>query len=361
MCRPRSSASKEKFLANLRLVKTLYSPETRGGAAPPPGLRRALTMWWQTQDMNDAFAAAFDSLPVSVGEFAWAASPRRDSTTGRRPAAFPYRGPATATGWGDVPALAPLSLNVVVRNERKAYDFGIRCEGGLALNCGTLTFHGKSDTPWKDSLEWEAFDQSGKLLASAKTKPAVLGADGDTAVAILWAGSSAPFSEKKELPLGPVFGFVDRWASILALEKDSLDRDRNASLCGFRGAPHRQQGAQGRDPQLPGRPGSGRRRRRRRHASPLPSSRRRACWGFPPIGSSSGPWTECSCFVSPDWPAGCAPRWRLFDLHGRRLGDWMLTSGAGALRWNPSGIARGGLFLLKIEVAGLSATKRIAL
>jgi hypothetical protein len=253
-----------------------------------------------------------------------------------------------------MPGLAPLNLNVVVRNGRNAYDFGIRCEGGLSLGCGTLTFHGKSDSPWQDSLEWEAYDQSGKFLSRARTKPALIGGDGDTAIATLWAGSSAPFSEKRELPLGPVYGFVDRWASILALEKDSLDRDRGAVYADS-GVPRivnkelkdvipNYQDGQSPDGRIPTAIAA--------RTGPLGDP---SAWK---LARNRDGWLVLRI---PGIADGIAAKAVLYDLHGRRVGDWSLVSAGGGFRWNAPGAARGGVYLLKVEVAGFSATRRIAL
>ncbi len=346
-------STKQKFLSNLRLVKTLFSPETRV-------VRHLLLVSAgadyvvEEQDMNDAFSDLFDSLPVSVGSFAGSGFAQAGFDYWKAAQSHPNRGPAAWTAWGEIPGLAPLNLNVVVRNGGNAYDFGIRCEGGLSLGCGTLTFHGKSDSPWQDSLEWEAYDQTGKFLSRAKTGPALIGADGDTAIATLWAGSSAPFSEKRELPLGPVYGFVDRWASILALEKDSLDRDRG-TVYADSGVPRivnkelKDVIPNYQDGQAPGGQVT------TAIAARIGSLGDPSAWK---IERARDGWLVLRI---PGLIDGVVAKAALYDLHGRRLDASSLVSAGGGFRWNAPAAARGGVYLLKVEVAGISATRRIAL
>lgn len=345
-------ASKDRFQANLRLVRTLYSAET--------GVVRHLVLVSaghdyvvEERDMNAAFADLLGG-PVSVAGFAGAgfAQAGFDLWEARRD--HPYRGTLISTAWGEVPGLPPMNLNVVVRNERKAYDFGIRCEGGLGMSCGSLEFHGKSDSPWSDSLEWEAFDLAGKALGKAKTGPVQIGRPGDTAIATLWAGSDAPFSEKKELPLGPVYGFVDRWASMLALEKDSLGGDR-ARLYADTGVPRIANKdirdvvpnyAAGQGPGNPGNPTS---------IADLGAIADPSAWRFERSGSG-----ELTLRV-PGLEHGRLVRLEVFDIQGRRIGSWSLRSHFGALRWKGQGLVPGGLYLLKLQSGAWSGSRKMAL
>lgn len=113
-------------------------------------------------------------------------------------------------------------ITATVRNSKHAYDSPLTCIGG-PTPCSPFVFHGKSDAAWDSTVVWTVYDFEGKVAASYKQTPKLFQRDQDTAMAILWAASSAPFSEGRENPLGPVYGFVDGWASLLALEKDALD------------------------------------------------------------------------------------------------------------------------------------------
>ncbi|HLP42532.1 MAG TPA: hypothetical protein VK465_13570, partial [Fibrobacteria bacterium] len=340
--------SKIRFLSNLRLVRTLYSPET--------GVIRHLLMVSAGPEpistdsaLNDSLVRILDDVTLSGhgGDFAQAGL-----DFPRAKAKHRYDGPSVPTAWGDLPGLPAATLTVVVRNQKKAYDFTLACPGGLGLSCEALEFHGKSDSPWNDSLEWEAFDAKGKTLARVVTHPRTIGEDRDTAVAVLWAGSASPFSEKREQPLGPVYGFVDRWASMLALERDVMDRERAAAYADSGVArianmdlkdvlPNYEEG------QGPGNP-TGIRTDGALFADPT-------AWKVERAGRGS------VALRIPGLRQGMQVKVEAFDLHGRAMGAWELQASEGQVSWQSPVLDRGGVFLLKVRLGAYTATKRIAL
>jgi hypothetical protein len=256
------------------------------------------------------------------------------------------------------------SLAVVVRNGKRSYDIPVSCEGGLALGCGSMSFHGKSDSAWNDTLDWEAFDAAGKLLARTRVKSTVYQSAQDTGAAVLWAASPTHFSEKKELPVGPVFGFVDEWASLLSLPKDSVGpqlfafynengvpRISNASLKDVipNYAPD-----QIPNPNIPGGP-----------TVPwnpnLPTTALAA-----KLGSFTEPATwrveriQGGGFLIriPGMADGMKAVVEMYDLSGKPVGNWAPRSEGGALTLSSAAV-RPGIYVVKIRIAGKMAVKRI--
>ncbi len=346
--------SKDRFLSNLRLVKTLYSPDS--------GIVRHLLVisagddyLTEDYDMNPQLDSLFQDQPVTLGPVAGFGFSQSgfDMFEARRTHA--YRGITASTPWGELPALPPLNLNVVVRNAKKAYDFTVACSGGLDMACGTLTFHGKSDEAWNDTLEWQAFDKAGKGIGSTRTVPTVMQHPQDTATALLWAGSASPFSEKKELPLGPTYGFVDRWASLLSLKKDSLNT-AVASAYGDTGVPHIAN-AELKDiipnyteGDAPNNPASS----LVAHMGQMGSLSDPSAWH---IERARG---NTLLIRIPGMSQGLRVYAELFDLRGKRAGYWSTGSEEGFLSLDISGI-RPGMFLLKLQVEGVQSVKRITL
>ncbi len=260
-----------------------------------------------------------------------------------------------------------VSLSVTVRNGKHAYDFPVACEGGLAVGCGSMVFQGKSDSAWNDTLSWEAFDSNGKLLASTKVKSAVFETAADTGAAVLWSASEAHFSEKKEAPLGPSFGFVDEWASLLSLPKDSVSpalyafynengvpRIANFSVKDV--IPNYLEG---------------------QVANPLDPGN--------PVGTPQNPNFPISTVLVAKLGAFADPSaWRvermqggfviridgmenglssvvqLYNLAGQLAGNWAPRSEGGALNLSSAAV-RPGIYLVKIRIAGRLAVKRIVL
>jgi hypothetical protein len=270
------------------------------------------------------------------------------------------------------------SLGVVIRNAKNSYDVPISCPGGVAAGCGSIVFNSKSDAEWSDSLQWEAFDASGKLLASAMVKSAVQQGGTDTGMAVLWAASDMHFSEKKELPLGPVFGFIDDWASLLSLPGDSVTpalaayydahgvpRIFNASIKDV--IPNYEEG------QIAN-PGN--------TANPDP-------WAQNPPVTNPNPVTDpwkpnpVTALAARLGALSAPSAWKIerssggfvvriqglaegldavvemYDLAGKLAGSWAPRSVEGALNLSASAV-RPGVYMLKIRIAGKMASKRIA-
>jgi hypothetical protein len=341
-----SAASKNRFLSNIRVIKTLYSPDA--------GVVRHLIMVTAGQDYAQADSGlqyAFDSLfykdSLSVGSLPGYGFSQAGFNAWEASQTHGFHVPTSYTSWGELPALGPMNLNVVVRNARKSYDFSIACSGGAAENCGSLTFHGKSDAAWEDSLEWEAFDQTGAPIGKVKTRPTVIDNPKDTAIALLWAGSGSAFSEKKELPLGPVYGFVDRWASLLSLQKDSLKGDFNDS-----GVP-RIANTRLSDV-IPNYDGSYRPEGGTAVLERLEGLGDPASWRVERL--RQGLLTVRIAGLA----RGTAAELEVFDLMGKRAGYWTPRSGDGSFTVDAASL-KSGVYVLKIRVAGLQAVKRIAL
>jgi hypothetical protein len=258
------------------------------------------------------------------------------------------------------------NLTVTVRNAKKAYDLPVTCEGGLAVGCGSLVFQGKSDQAWNDTLEWAAYDASGKLLARTLAVPSVSAQEQDTNAALLWASAERRFSEKKELPEGPVYGFVDEWASLLSLPKDSVSpalaafyadngvpRIVNISLKDV--IPNYEEGQVVNnpnnppvDPWNPNNPNN-----------PITTA----------LAAKLGVFADPSAWKVERMQGGMLIRIQglaaglgtvveLYDLAGKLAGAWAPRSEAGALNLS-SATVRPGIYLLKIRIAGKISAKRI--
>ncbi len=256
------------------------------------------------------------------------------------------------------------SLSAVIKNAGNTYAIPVSCPDGLAAGCGSATFNGKSDAVWEDSVQWEAYDASGKLLAKAKLKANVMEAAHDTGSAVLWAKSTSHFSEKKELPLGPVFGFVDEWASLLSLPGDSVT-PALAAFYAANGVPRvanftikdvvpNYASDQVPNNTNPGAPDPGNPNQwttalaARLGVLADPSSWRveRLQGGF--IVRIRG------------LAAGMGATVQLFDLAGKLAGYWAPRSEEGALNLSSAAV-RPGIYLLKVRIAGKMSVKRIVL
>ncbi len=350
------NASKARFLNNLKIVKTMYSPET--------GVIRHLLVvsagddyLTDESDMNTEMDKLFADEPITLANLPGIGFSQAGLDYFDAHRTHAYRGLTVSTPWGEFPGLPDLNLNVVVRNAKKSYDFDIACTGGLNITCGSLTFHGKSDEKWNDTLEWEAYDKTGKAIGTTQTVPTTLEKPSDTAVAILWAGSDLPFSEKQELPLGPVYGFVDRWASLLSLKKDSLTtpevysdtgvpRISNTDLLSV--IPNYSNGDVVSNPKDP--------------------NGNRATSIAAQVGSLSDPsaWQLERIHGNllrvriPGLQKGMKLKVELFDLMGKRMSGWVLESDREILAVDVSSI-HSGLYMMKIQVGTIQGVKRIAL
>jgi hypothetical protein len=246
------------------------------------------------------------------------------------------------------------AVSVTVRNAAKAYDLPIACEATPSIQCGNFIFHGKSLQVWNETLEWQAFDSEGRLLNRVSLRPRILGGDGDTGLAVTWAASPGRFSELKEYPAGPAYGFADAWASLLALEKDSLPEPRKTVFADS-GVPRIVnenindviENYNGQVPPCCGNP------------TPIINASR-------PLLADAATWRVererggIFALRIPGLDAGSRVELTLFDLGGRRMGSWSLLAEAGTLRWNSSGI-RSGAYLLQIRAQGIQGIKKVVL
>lgn len=255
------------------------------------------------------------------------------------------------------------SLMVTVRNAQKAYDLPMACEGGLAVGCGSLVFQGKSDVAWNDSLEWAAFDANGKQLAHTILPATVVSLENDTDAAVLWAAAGRHFSEKKEQPSGPAYGFIDEWASLLALPKDSVP-PALAALYAVNGVPrivnislkdvipNYEEGQVVGNPDIP----------------VLDPWNRGPVTG---IAAKLGRFADAKSWKLErrggnlviriqGLAAGLHAEVQLFDLAGKTAGAWAPRSEEGALNLS-LGVVRPGAYILKIRIAGKWTSKRITL
>ena len=334
-------ASKNRFLDNIRLVKTLYTPDqgvTRHLVVVSAGPEFTGT----NNDLNAVFDSVFQDRPVSL-------TPVRDR--GFHQVGFDFvsafqkrqiQGTVASLSYTDVPGFPPISLVATVRNAAKAYDFSVVCTGGVSIACGTLEFHGKSAAPWSDSVEWEAF-RSGNLTGRAVTVPTKMGSPQDTGSVLLWAGSAAPFSEANESQLGPRYGFVDTWASLLAVEGDSMSAEQKIAY-GDSGVPRS-------GPILD-------------YLGPSAGSGTSSVSGAAGASDVSGWRLEKSSkgiylLRIPGLIAGARVELALHDLDGKRRGHWIVVAEAGVLRWRLD--VRSGTFVLRVRGSGVMGSKLVVL
>ncbi len=339
-------ASKSRFLENMHLVKTLYSPDQ--------GTVRHLIVVsvgpeYANSDvsLNDSLNQIFMDQPTSfstmknwgfdqTGLDFWSASSNHT-----------YQGTMVSTTYANVPGFSAMNVILTASNSKNSYDFTIPCTGGLSVSCGSLEFHGKSDASWNDSLKWKAYKSDGTLLGSTTTFPTTIAPIQDTATAVLWAGSTNPFSEKKELPLGPVYGFVDKWANLLATE-DVFDGNL-AVIYGDSGVPRiANESIYDVIPNYDNTYSSS-------ATNILQASlKNSSAWRIEQSGNG------LIYLRIPGLTSGVQVEVELFDLSGKRIASWNLRSETDLLRWNVSGI-RSGAYLLKLRVNGMQGIKRIVL
>jgi hypothetical protein len=338
---PPIQQSRSRFLANMQIVKTLYSPEE--------GVTRHLILVsagpeYSTPDVtaNAKFDSMFADRPVSVGSLSTRDFKQAGLNYPALRQARPIKGAVATAAQTAVPAFPSVTLFATVRNASKAYDFSVPCTGGLKLTCGNLQFHGKATTPWSDTVEWEAYKADGQLLGRSKTRPFLISADNDTATVLTWAGSSSPFSEVKESALGPAYGFVDASASLLALEKDSLSASQGTAYADT------------------GVPRSG------PMAYPLPNPQNPGPIGILGTAGDAKSWrferasSGMMTIRVPKLAAGAKVEIELVGLDGKRVGLWTVTAEAGLLRWNVSGL-RPGAYLLRLRGPNLRGERLLTL
>jgi hypothetical protein len=330
------TASKSQFKQNMQLVKTLYSPDQ--------GVTRHLIVvsvgpeyTSPTIDMNTVFDSIFQSKPVSLSQIKYSTFNQAGFDLFAAKQSRPITGTTVELVQADVPGYPSMSLVATVRNAAKAYDFSVPCTGGVSIACGTLEFHGKASTPWKDTLEWEAYHSGGALVGVAKSVPTILSKIRDTGTVVLWAGSNSPFSETKESQLGPTYGFVDQWASLLAMERDSISASAQTAYADT-GVPRA-----GPIPNYPGPSG----------ITPA-SSVTNIAWRLERTANG------VILLRIPGLASGVRIELALYDLSGKRVGSWFVTAESGMLRWNAPSV-RSGTYLLRIKGPNISGSKLILL
>lgn len=336
--------SRSRFLANMQIVKTLYSPEE--------GVTRHLILVsagpeYSTSDVsaNAAFESMFADRPVSVGPLSNRDFKQAGLHYPSMRQQYPIQGGSATVGSTTVPAYPSLTLYATVRNGAKAYDFTVPCAGGLTVTCGNLEFHGKAATPWSDTVEWEAWKADGKLLGRSKTRPFVIRADNDTATVLTWAGSAAPFSEFREPALGATYGFVDASASLLAMARDSLSSSQGTAYADTgvpRTGPSDFPISNPVNPQEPNPSGL------------WPTLGDAKTWRFDRAGAG------LMNIRVPNLVAGARVEIELIGLDGKRVGLWVVIAETGRVRWNVSGV-RPGTYLLRMRGPNLRGEKLLTL
>jgi len=106
-------------------------------------------------------------------------------------------------------------------------DIVVRSNGRGGFNT-SINAHGAT---LGDVVTWSLFDEAGDPLTSWTETPKWLRADGDSVMPRLWGRSDAPLSpifEDKEL--ATVFGYVDRFYSLLATPSDTVGTARQQAF-----------------------------------------------------------------------------------------------------------------------------------
>lgn len=331
--------SKNQFLSNMQIVRTLYSPDE--------GIVRHLVLVsagpdyvTNTTDMNAAFDSILGAWPLSVSylknqSFSQAGF---DMVTARQ--AHLVKGTVTSTAQADLPGFPSITLLATVKNSQKAYDFSVPCTGGLGLSCSTLEFHGKSVNPWNDTVSWEAYQPGGQLLGRTKVSTGIYSRAQDTGAVLVWAGSATPFAEVKEKYFGPVYGFVDVNASLLTLPRDSI----NGSAYADSGVPYA-----GGIPDYLG------------PATPsIPATSIQGSLGDPSRWGIEYAGNGLMRVRIPGLVAGTVVELIVTDLNGKQVLRKTVVSEAGLLRWTTSGL-RPGAYLMRLRASRFSGEKLLML
>lgn len=88
-----------------------------------------------------------------------------------------------------------------------------------------------TSSTWNDTLFWSAQDSLGNTLAQFQQVPHKISVQSDTAVAMLWGGSSAEpesdiYQSSDSTSIGYILGFVDQDYGLIAHSGDSLSSDK---------------------------------------------------------------------------------------------------------------------------------------
>jgi len=93
---------------------------------------------------------------------------------------------------------------------------------------GTMNVHAPS---LGKSMQWEVFDDSGKALSSWTETPSWSDVGKDSILPRLWAKSASPIAPAfEDKDLGPIFGVIDMYNSLLATPSDTVGAIRQAAL-----------------------------------------------------------------------------------------------------------------------------------
>ncbi|MGM0443705.1 MAG: hypothetical protein ACQEQV_05905, partial [Fibrobacterota bacterium] len=105
-------------------------------------------------------------------------------------------------------------------------------EQDSARHFGTIYFTGHAKEAWSDSVYWNAQSPQGEILAEYTQVPHRRSTTLDTAVVMLWGGSSSsPYSESiKNGSIGRLMGFIDEEYALLALPEDSMSDEVQKAL-----------------------------------------------------------------------------------------------------------------------------------
>lgn len=106
-------------------------------------------------------------------------------------------------------------------------DIVVRSNGQGGFNT-SLNVHG---TTLGDMVTWSLYDEDGDTVALWNESPTWLRVGGDSVMPRLWGKSEAPLSPIfEDRDFGPLFGYVDRFYSLLATPSDTVGRVRQAAL-----------------------------------------------------------------------------------------------------------------------------------
>lgn len=119
------------------------------------------------------------------------------------------------------------TLSMEAGNARLVRDVAIR-KGSDGSWRTSFNVHAKS---LGSSIRWDFWNEKGDSAARIEVTPNWASAAGDSVLPRLWARSEAPYSTVfASAKLGPLFGVVDPFYSLLAMPSDSLGRERQYAL-----------------------------------------------------------------------------------------------------------------------------------
>lgn len=141
-------------------------------------------------------------------------------------------GTGTLADWKGVPlpkvrTLSAARLSIKSNSGLVRRNVVLRRDAAGVLR-GVLNAHASS---LDKAVQWEIFDDSGRTLTSWSETPSWTDATGDSVLQRLWAKSEFPVSAAfEDKDLGPIFGVVDPYHSLLATPSDTVGAVRQAVL-----------------------------------------------------------------------------------------------------------------------------------